>query len=94
LEITGITWLEEIAEKLLTKHSVKQSEVEDVFANKPFIHFLEKGHRKGDNVYGALGRTDGGRYLTVVFVHKRNRRALVISARDMTQAERKRHDRK
>lgn len=54
--------------------------------------WLEKGHRRGENLYAALGRTDSGRYLTVFFVLKRNGQALVVSARDMSDAERKRHE--
>jgi uncharacterized DUF497 family protein len=43
----------------------------------------------GENVYRALGQTDGGRYLAVFFIYKRDRKALPISARDMDGKERK-----
>jgi uncharacterized DUF497 family protein len=41
-----------------------------------------------------LGQTDGGRYLSVFFIHKPGNLALVISARDMDAAERRRYGRK
>lgn len=45
-------------------------------------------------LHAALGRTDPGRYLIVFFVHKKTRQALIISARDMTKAERRRYEKK
>jgi len=92
LKITGLIWLEDIVEKLVQKHNVGQQEVREVFANLPHFRFVEKGHRPGENVYVALGQTDAGRYLAVFFVYKKDRRALILSARDMTRAERRRYE--
>lgn len=36
----------------------------------------------------ALGQTDAGRYLTVLFIHKKTKGALILSARDMADKER------
>jgi len=94
LKITGFIWLEEIIEKLEQKHHVKQKEVREVFANLPNFRFVEKGHLFGENVYATLGHTDGGRYLTTFFVRKKDGRALILSARDMTRAERRRYEKK
>jgi len=94
LKITGIIWLADIVEKLWQKHHVEQHEVAQIFANSPQFRFVEKGHREGENVYAALGQTDGGRYLIVFFVHKKDGSALIVSARDMTAAERKRYERR
>jgi uncharacterized DUF497 family protein len=44
-------------------------------------------------VYAGLGRTEAGRYLIVFFVLKLDRMALIISAREMSLAERRRHER-
>jgi len=57
LKIREIIWLEDIVEKLEKKHSVRQNEVIEVLENKPKFRFVEKGHRKGENVYAALGQT-------------------------------------
>jgi uncharacterized DUF497 family protein len=42
----------------------------------------------------ALGRTEAGRYLAVVFIRKKNNHALIVSARDMVKKERKQYERK
>ena len=94
MKIFGFIWLEEIVQKLVWKHSVETEEVSEIFLNNPRFRFIEKGHRKDENVYAAFGQTDGGRYLVCYFVHKNDNRALVLSARDMTDAERKRYGRK
>lgn len=45
MDIRGIDWLFHIIEKLLTKHSVAQFEVEEVFDNQPRFRFVERGDR-------------------------------------------------
>jgi uncharacterized DUF497 family protein len=94
VKITGLIWLAEIIEKLEWKHHLQQEEVREVFRRRPKFRFVEKGHRRGENVYVAQGRTAAGRYVNVFFVYKTNRRALILSARDMTPAERKRYGKK
>ena len=94
LRITGFIWLEEIVEKIATKHHVEPREVEELFSGAPKFRFVENGHRKGEDVYAALGRTDSGRYLVTFFILKTDDHVLPLSARDMTPAERKRHARK
>lgn len=42
----------------------------------------------------ALGRTEAGRYLAVLFILKLNDEALILSARDMARNERKHYGRK
>lgn len=94
MKIEGFIWLEDVVEKLLAKHRVTQSEVEEVFSNSPAFRFVEKGHRPKENVYAASGRSDAGRRLICFFVHKQGNQALVLSARDMTDSERKRYEKK
>lgn len=92
MRITGYVWLDEIVDKLLDKHGVDPVEVEEVLEGKPHFRFVEKGHRANENVYAALGQTAGGRCLIVFYVHKQDGRALVLSARTMTERERKRYE--
>lgn len=92
MKIAGLIWLENIIEKLERKHNVRQQEVTEVFASASHFRFVEKGHRFGENVYSALGRTDAGRYLTVYFIYKLDRSALIVSARNMTRAERRKYE--
>ena len=73
---------------------MKTTEVEEVFSNHPFFNFASKGKRSGEDVYSAMGQTDAGRYLIVFFILKPHHRALVISARDMDNKERRYYGRK
>ena len=93
MRITGFIWLEEVLEKLAKKHRVHEHEVVEVFESQPKFRFVEKGYREGEDVYAALGRSDAGSNLVVFFVHKSDGRALPVSARDMTKAERKLYER-
>jgi uncharacterized DUF497 family protein len=45
-------------------------------------------------MYAAMGQTEAGRYLVAFFIHKLDGRALIISARAMDAAEKKRYGRK
>ena len=92
MKINGLIWLEEIIEKLEQKHHVQQHEVREIFASQPQFRFVEKGHRSGENVYGALGQTATGRYLIIFFIYKNDKRAFILSARNMTRAERRRYE--
>lgn len=92
MRIRDLIWLEEIVEKLWVKHQVVASEVREVLEGRPQFRFVEKGHRRGENLYAALGQTEAGRYLTVFFVLKKDGQALVVSARDMSSTERKRYE--
>ena len=94
MRIEGIVWLNQIVDKLAFKHQVETYEVEEVLSEKPKFRFVEKGERKDENVYMALGQTVGGRYLTVLFIYKLTKEALILSARDMAHKERKMYDRK
>jgi uncharacterized DUF497 family protein len=71
MTIRGIIWLRAIVEKLAAKHDVQTHEVEEAFRNRPKICFVEKGKRRGENVYLALGRTDAGRYVAILFIYKK-----------------------
>jgi uncharacterized DUF497 family protein len=92
--IDDFVWLTEIANKVAAKHRVTLDEAEEVFFNNPRYRFVESGHRMGEDVYSAGGQTDAGRYLIVFFIYKGDNTALMLSARDMDTAERRRYERK
>jgi len=94
LKISILIWLEEIVEKITSKHHVSQKEVREIFHSAAHFRSVEKGHRAGENVYSALGRTESGRLLSVFFIYKKGNQALILSARDMTDGERKRYEKK
>ena len=89
MQIDGIIWLRDIVDKISSKHHVETHEAEEVFSNRPQFLFVEKGDRQDEDVYLALGRTDAGRYLSVLFIHKQTNEALILSARDMARKERR-----
>jgi uncharacterized DUF497 family protein len=94
VRIEGFVWLNLIENKLEAKHRVSRKEVEEVFKDKPQFRFVEKGHRKGEDVYVALGTTEAGRYLAVLFILKPTNAALILTARDMARGEKKLYERK
>ena len=94
LRINGIIWLDSVIEKISAKHRVSREEVCHVLLGRAKFRFVEKGHRPGESVYAALGRNKAGRYLIVFFIYKSDHRILILTARDMTVAERKRYEKK
>jgi len=94
LIIHDIIWLDTIVEKLAWKHNILPSEVEDVLSGDCRIFKKENGKVEGEHVYNALGRTNGGRYLSVFFIRKLDNKALIITARDMNKSERRRYEEK
>jgi len=94
MKIEGIVWLRDVVDKLWVKHHVEIEEVEEVLFGKPKYRFVEKGDRKGENVYLALGPTVAGRYLSVLFIYKVTKEVLILSARSMAKKERKQYEKK
>ncbi len=86
-EILQIVWLDDIVEKLRWKRGVEESEVIEVLQNRSYYRRKEAGHVPGEHVYGAHGRTDDDRPLSVFFVYTKDQRAIIVSARDMTAKE-------
>ncbi len=74
------------------KHKVTDSEAEQVFFNQPMVVFADELHSEEELRHFALGRTNTGRRLVVVYTI-RGERVRVISARDMTPAERREYER-
>ena len=89
-----LIWLPDIVDKLIEKHQVEPYEVEETFVKRPRVFQGPKGHYPGEDVYYALGQTESGRYLFIVFIKKTDGRGLILSARDMTAKERRRFGRK
>jgi len=89
LRLYDVIWKDRFVEKIADKHGVTIDEVEEVLFSKPHVRFVEKGRVKGENLYVAYGRTAAGRHMVVFFIRRHHTAALPISARDMTQAERR-----
>ena len=78
-------WDDDNIGHLLERHGVYPEEAEQIFYNNGHI-------RRGKDVYYAMGTTEHGRYLFVVFVYRRGR-VRVVSARTMTREERRIYER-
>ena len=87
----GFDWDEANELKNWVKHSVKKSEAEQVFFNMPLI--VSETYSTTDiDRYLALGKTNDGRLLTIIFTVRKKKLIRVISARDMSRKERKAYD--
>ncbi len=87
MKIHNIIWLTEVEDKIIRKHHVWPDEVEQMLLAQPYVRFMERGHRPGEDLYAAFGQTIGGRYLTVYFILKQPDVALIVTARNMTKKE-------
>jgi len=68
---------------------MERFEVEEILYGMNKVYRIAKGDVQSEDVYLALGKTSAGRYLSVFFILKKNRRVLPISARDMDNKERR-----
>jgi hypothetical protein len=73
------------------RHEVQQVEAEQALLNTPLIVNVTSRHGAAAPRFIALGHTDAGRLLTVVFT-VRGTMVCVISARAMSKKERRVHD--
>jgi len=85
--IEGFEWDEGNATKNSTRHQVSQTEAEQVFTNRP-ITVTAAGAAAAEPRHFALGRTDAGRQLAIVFTI-RGSLVRVISARPMIRREKR-----
>ncbi len=89
MRIESVIWYRDIADKLIWKHNISHEEVEQIFKNNPKFKLIEKGKVKNENLYSARGQTNAGRYLTVIFIYKLSKEALIVTARNMDSKERR-----
>lgn len=62
-----------------------------VMGIRSFLQCKGEGCKPGKDVDAAFGRTNGNRLLSVFFVYTRDRRVIIVSARDMSEKERRRY---
>jgi len=84
----GFQWDDGNTDKNWIKHRVSWTECEELFFNDPLLVALDVEHSGIEPRFYALGQTDGGRLLFVVFTI-RGELLRVISARDMSKYEKK-----
>lgn len=88
--LEGFEWDEGNLTKSWEKHRVSIAECEQVFFNRPLVVADDERHSGEEPRYYALGKTDTGRELFIVFTVRR-RRVRAISARDMNKKEREKY---
>ena len=91
LGCTGFEWDAGNIDKNWLRHQVSWTECEEVFFNQPLIVAKDEEHSSQEARYYALGQTDAGRGLFVVFTVRRSL-IRVISARDTNKKERRVYD--
>jgi uncharacterized DUF497 family protein len=89
MRIENITWDEDTADHI-SRHAVSPEEVEEVLFNDSDLPRIMRGK---ENRYLAYGKTNAGRFLLVVLMIA-NRKTRIITARDMTDREKKFYRRK
>lgn len=95
MQIYEILWKERFIEKIESKHDVSVEEVENIIFSDGHFRKAQRGRIKGEDLYAVYGQTEGGRYLIVFFIYKKQRKAaLPISAREMSVAERRYYEQK
>ena len=90
-DVTEFDWDDGNAEKNWLRHRVSQAESEQVFFNRPLVVAEDELHSGTELRHYALGRTDAGRLLFVVYT-LRGEKVRIISARDMIRRERKEYE--
>lgn len=83
MRVDSFEWGEDNEDHIISKHGVWPEEVEEIFDSK---HYVRKTK---ENKYLVYGKTNSGRYLFVVVILKPMNRIKVITARDMTDKEKK-----
>ena len=86
--LEGFEWDEGNSAKNWLRHEVQQVEAEQALLNTPLVVNVTSTHGAAEPRFIALGQTDAGRLLTVVFT-VRGTKVRVISARAMSKPERK-----
>ena len=87
----GFQWDKGNSLKSWLKHRVTEGEAEQIFFNEPLLLVSDEKHSQEESRFRALGRTDGERYLFIVFTVRKDL-VRIISARDMNKKEREAYE--
>lgn len=87
LRVEALEIDDHILDKIESKHRVSFEEAEEVCLSE---HVVRRGR---EGLYNLFGQTDAGRYLLVVLVNEGSGTWKIVTARDMTSAERRLYQR-
>lgn len=95
MRIERLDWRHD-REEHIARHGVSREEVEEaIFDDKAGV-LLRQGpaeRNPDETVYQHLGRTEAGRYLFTALLYTSRGEAMPLTARDMTDTERRRYQR-
>ena len=90
MRIHELLWPQDRIDHII-QHSVTPDEVEEACFGRPFV---QRAKSQGENpVYYALGQTDARRYLFCVVIQFPDGRGYPVTARSMTEKEKRRYRR-
>lgn len=84
-------WDENKAARNLLKHEVSFEEAKTVFKDPLYVDFYDPDHSNEEDRYLIVGESNRGRLLILSYAQRRNSIRL-ISAREVTQAEREAYE--
>ena len=84
-------WDDEKAESNLEKHGVSFEEAATVFDDPLYVDFYDPDHSVNEHRYLIMGQSTAGRLLIVAYT-ERDDVVRLISAREVTSAERKAYE--
>jgi hypothetical protein len=85
-----LLWDEETIEHIWERHHLRIEEVDEAFHDpEALIHHTGKYGRQV-----VYGKTGGGRYLIIIVEFKSRQSALLVTARQMTDSEKRRYKRR
>lgn len=84
----GFDWDDANADKVWRRHRVTAKECEEAFGNAPLLFADDRRHSVTEARYHAIGQSDAGRVLLMVFMLRKNA-IRIISARPANRRERK-----
>lgn len=87
----GFKWNERKAEGNLAKHGVSFDEAATVFNDPLFVDFYDPDHSTDEHRYIIIGESQRNRLLIVSY-SERNEAIRLISAREVTPAEREAYE--
>jgi len=90
--IIGFDWDNGNILKNEIKHNLKWQTIEEIFFNEPLLLLEDHKHSNEECRCAALGHTDNGMLITVIFTKRKNK-IRVISARAMSKKERSFYER-
>ena len=90
MRITRVYFASGDIEDKIKRRGIDLNDLCEVFRRNPVIN-VDGRDRFGNRKYFAWGQTQAGRFLFIVFVPERPADGRIISARDMSPKEKKRH---